>query len=468
MQKVNVMAKLAILCVLLIAMMMALSFVRYLVNERQSYQNNVVEQIEQNQIGSQAMMSPFIMAPYKPYVACDNMKETTTSTPQTSSVINCSQDEYRITPMQQNDWNADFEVKNDQYQRGIYRATNFITHITGKGQFNTPASNPNNPSELTAAKMILPIKDLRGLSQKIMMTINGQKYAFSTSKAYPELGLELDLGNIPLQSVNQFEIDIQLEGLKQFNFFGDENTQSFNAQGNWQNVKYLGSSLPKTNNSDTQHFNAKWSNFASYTLLSNTDVNQCLKNAHCTLLDDNNNGLAMEFLDPKNIYQQTDRAIKYGWFITLITFACFFLFEVVKSLRIHPIQYLLVGVAQAVFFMLLLSVSEQLNYMLAYWIASVACISLISWYLIYVLKRWQDATIFALLLSSLYGVMYVLLQSSGMTLIFGSVLAFMMVAVAMFVTRNIDWYALNENVKPKNKSDDEETLTSPQYGESDE
>jgi inner membrane protein len=154
----------------------------------------------------------------------------------------------------------------------------------------------------------------------------------------------------------------------------------------------------------------------------------------------NISGISTQFIEPVNIYTQTDRAIKYGIMIIIITFGCFFLFEVLKSLKIHPVQYALVAMAQGVFFVLLLSISEYYAFALAYLVAAIACISLITWYLYFVVQGFKAALLFGLMLSVLYGMMYLLLQSSGKTFLFGSILSFILIACVMFITRHVNWY----------------------------
>ena len=151
-------------------------------------------------------------------------------------------------------------------------------------------------------------------------------------------------------------------------------------------------------------------------------------------------GISTQFLQPVNIYTQTDRAIKYGIMIMIITFGCFFLFEVLKSLKIHPVQYALVAAAQGVFFVLLLSISEYYAFALAYLVAASACVGLITWYLYFVVKGFKASILFGILLSVLYGMMYLLLQSSGKTFLFGSILSFILIACVMFITRHVNWY----------------------------
>ena len=138
--------------------------------------------------------------------------------------------------------------------------------------------------------------------------------------------------------------------------------------------------------------------------------------------------------------RQSYCAIKYGIMVIIITFGCFFLFEVLKNLKIHPVQYALVAMAQGVFFVLLLSISEYYAFSLAYLIAAVACIGLITWYLYFVVQGFKAAILFGVLLSALYGMMYLLLQSSGKTFLFGSILSFILIACVMYITRHVNWY----------------------------
>ena len=102
----------------------------------------------------------------------------------------------------------------------------------------------------------------------------------------------------------------------------------------------------------------------------------------------------------------------------------------------------MVGIAQSVFFLLLLSFSEHYSFLSAYYIAAIACIGLIGWYLRFVMGKWLHAILFSVLLGSLYVVMYVLLQSAEKTFFMGSIFAFVLVAAVMFITRNVDWYQM--------------------------
>lgn len=139
-------------------------------------------------------------------------------------------------------------------------------------------------------------------------------------------------------------------------------------------------------------------------------------------------------------YRLVMRSVKYGMLFIILTFAVFFLFEVLQDLRIHPIQYLLVGAALWLYYLLLLSFAEQISFMVAYWIAVVACVGLISWYVRYVLQTDKRAWLMGGFLITGYSIMFVLLHSEAYTLLIGSVLLFIALAGVMWLTRHVDWY----------------------------
>lgn len=128
-----------------------------------------------------------------------------------------------------------------------------------------------------------------------------------------------------------------------------------------------------------------------------------------------------------------------------LTFGIFFLFEILKRMAIHPVQYGLVGLALAVFYQLLISLSEHMPFDLAYLIAAAACIALITFYVCYVLKSVLRGLGFGGVLSLLYGMLLLILKSEDHSLLMGSILVFMALSASMYLTRNVDWYRLTES-----------------------
>jgi len=157
--------------------------------------------------------------------------------------------------------------------------------------------------------------------------------------------------------------------------------------------------------------------------------------------------VSVELVNPVDIYTQADRASKYGILFIVLTFVGFILFELIKRLRIHPLQCLMVGLALAIFFLLLLSLSEHIPFWVAYVVSAVACIGLQAVYLSGVLRSWLRGLGFAGMLTVLYGALYGLLVSENNALLMGSLLLFAVLATAMWVTRRIDWYELGTGLK---------------------
>jgi inner membrane protein len=139
-------------------------------------------------------------------------------------------------------------------------------------------------------------------------------------------------------------------------------------------------------------------------------------------------------------YSLSNRAVKYGILFVLLTFGGFLMFELIKELPIHPVQYLLVGFGLAIFFLLLVSFSEHMPFGFAYTIASTACIGLLTFYLSHVLRGLARGLSFGVMLTMLYTAIYGLLVSEDNALVLGSLMLFCILAAVMFVTRKVDWY----------------------------
>jgi inner membrane protein len=155
-----------------------------------------------------------------------------------------------------------------------------------------------------------------------------------------------------------------------------------------------------------------------------------------------------------DFYQKSERSVKYGILFIFLTFMTFFLFEVLNPIRIHPLQYLMVGFALCLFYVLLLSISEHLGFTMAYLVASISTTILIGAYAAKVLRSGGRATVMGLILTGLYGYLYVLLHLEDYALLFGAVGLFLILAVVMFITRNIDWYVVQlQTAKPDGSSD---------------
>jgi len=157
--------------------------------------------------------------------------------------------------------------------------------------------------------------------------------------------------------------------------------------------------------------------------------------------------LAVSFIDPVNPYVLADRAIKYALLFIVLTFGCVALTELLSGRRVHPVQYALVGLAMALFYLLLLSLSEHLSFATAYCAASAGCVALLGYYAGYVLGRWRAGVAFGAGVAVLYGALWALLQMEQTALVIGALLLFACLAAVMVLTRRVDWYALSAGMR---------------------
>ncbi|RZJ03522.1 MAG: cell envelope integrity protein CreD, partial [Rubrivivax sp.] len=153
-------------------------------------------------------------------------------------------------------------------------------------------------------------------------------------------------------------------------------------------------------------------------------------------------GFAVALDNPVDVYRMTERATKYAMMFIVLTFAAFFVLEMVRQWRIHPMQYLMIGAALVLFFLLLLSLSEHIDFAWAYLVASAACIGLLAHYLRHVLGGWRPGLAMSGLLVALYGVLYGILVSEDNALMMGSLLLFGVLSAIMVATRKVDWYSV--------------------------
>jgi inner membrane protein len=151
----------------------------------------------------------------------------------------------------------------------------------------------------------------------------------------------------------------------------------------------------------------------------------------------------VSFIEPVGLYQMLERASKYGFLFIGLTAAAFMLLELLRRLAVHPVQYALVGLALAMFFLLLTALSEHIAFAWAYAIATAACVGLITVYLVRALRSTTLGIAFGATLAALYAMLYALLQSEDYALLGGTLLLFALLGAVMLATRRVDWYRVS-------------------------
>jgi inner membrane protein len=241
-----------------------------------------------------------------------------------------------------------------------------------------------------------------------------------------------------------YSLAITLQGTESLEIVPVADNNRVNLKSDWPHPSFGGQFLPQPESQQIgkDGFAAQW----TITALASNAQQQVQ-----ALFDGRKSGLSsierleVGFIEPIDIYSLSDRALKYGFLFIGLTFGCFLLFEVLKRLPIHPAQYGLVGLALATFFLLLIALSEHIDFWIAYLVAATACIALLGFYLSAVLHGVKRAMSFTIMLTALYGTLYGLLVSEDNALLLGSLLVFALIAAAMTLTREVDWYGVGRN-----------------------
>jgi inner membrane protein len=235
-----------------------------------------------------------------------------------------------------------------------------------------------------------------------------------------------------------FFLSMNIHGLDKFHIIPFSKNTKIALTSNWSNPNFTGAYLPGSRKIDSKGFSAAW----NITL-------QEIK------INDYSSAFGVNLFVPVDSYQQTERSVKYAILFISLTFLTFFLIEIMSNIKIHPLQYLLVGFALTLFYLLLLSLSEHVNFILSYLLATMATITLISTYSIKILQNKTSTNIMIFLLTLLYTFLFTLLQLEEYALLMGSLALFIILAVVMYITRDVDWYSITEsageNIELKSK-----------------
>ncbi len=465
--------------IFLLTMLMswAVMYINSLINERQYRQDEVKQQIASSSAGAQTIVGPVLAVPY---IEEYNVAVTENKVKK----IEKRKAEYVVYALPE-DLELSGGFTNEYKKLGIYKALMFQLGGNIKGTFKFADDFKLSPQHeggtitLLPAYISLGISDTRGINGKPELTLNDQTYEFTQGTNLSALGngIHAELGKLDVVNAKNltFDFKLNLRGMENFNFTPIADSNKIALQSSWQHPRFNGSFLPDatTQKITPAGFDAKWavsslSSSNQTTLLgmleqrwndpsaaasaaasaaSATDVARAggYSPAQAAHSNQSLESLSIGFVEPINVYSQSDRATKYGLLFIGLTFAGFFIFEILKRLRIHPAQYTLVGLAMALFYLLLISLSEHISFALSYLIASLSCVSLLGYYLTYVLKSKSHGLMFASLLTALYGALYGILASEDNALLMGSLLVFGLLAVTMIITRKVDWYQISSN-----------------------
>jgi inner membrane protein len=331
--------------------------------------------------------------------------------------------------------------------RGIYESIVYAAGFKLSGRFlvEVPADSlPTTVYQWDKARLYFGTTDLRRLRENPKVQWAGKECAVG-SNAGPEangLGLVASVKDTAPGQWAEFSIEMQLQGSGRLEIAPLGKQTQVTMRSAWRDPSFTGAHLPTTRTIGREGFSAQWElgpYGRDYPFMWNTRE----ANAQTLIGRFSASALGVMLAKPVNAYSLAERAQKYGVLLFVLVFAVFFLFEVTSSqLRIHPLQYAMVGAALALFFLLFLALSEFWATGLAYGAAAGVCTLLVALYAWSFLKTGWLTLVIGGGLGATYGYLYFVLKSQDYALIAGTAALFTALALVMFCTRRINWYEL--------------------------
>lgn len=421
---------------LILLMMIPTLFINSLIQEREARQKEIVKEVSSKWASAQTLSSPFLVVPYSyTYQASDGKFNIGNS-----NLI-----------LLANDVNVNGTIIPEQRPRSIYKVLLYKSELNFKGSFKLklPADIDSARLDYANAKLCFTLSDFKGIGEDIYVDLNQQKLLLTPGlpvNDFGKTGLSVPVNINPgeLAAGLPFNMQLKLKGSEQLHFIPMSSSSKFSLESAWPSPSFDGEMLPSERNITDKGFTSKWS-FNQANLPFATVIKE-------GMVGDKKMDFGVSLVQPADQYGKTMRSVKYAILFIGLTFAFFFIIELMQKKPFHPVQYVLVGIALVIFYTLLLSISEYIAFDFAYLIAALATILLISLYAKSHFNSWKTAGIFFLLLGLLYGFIFVLIRLEDTALLVGSIGLFIVLALVMFASRSINWYGTTSinNQTPEN------------------
>ena len=424
--------KLFVVCGLALVMLIPALLVGGLVEERTSREAQVVNEVSAHVGGQQTFLGPTLAIPY---TVANSKKELVT------------QGTYFVFPERAN---ATLKTTTEERRRSLFKVPVFQADAKFDAAFDlTGAPSLPQGAELnwSRAEILVGVSDARGALADATLTRDGTTSTMNPAENWQTMAVNGDRGEQPrltlfgakisgLDKTAHFSVTaaLRFSGAQRIAVLAYGKTTHLTAEGDWRNPGFDGGFLPVNRTVTKDGFTAEWSVPFIARGVRAEGESDIITGLGVT-------ALGVSFVEVADPYQSVNRALKYvplflGW-----VFISYFIFEVTTGKRVHPAQYLLIGIAQAIFYLLLLSLAERIGFDLGFLIASVATVSLLSLNAGWIFaSRLQGLRAFGIF-GCLYGLIYLLLRLEDNALLVGAIASFLAVAAAMYFTRGIDWYS---------------------------
>lgn len=420
-QKSKLFFKALLIGILVLLLLIPAYFVEELIKEREQRQKDAYEEVSSKWAGSQIITGPVLVLPYAEIVA--NVSGPPTILRKQAYLL---PDKLTITG----------DMKPEERHRGIYQVMLYSSTLNISGKFS---EIPLKQLRIDASSVLwneayvcVNLQDPRGLKEEMQLKWNDSLVTLNPSAVNNAVMKDAFIApvNVSPEGAISFSSQLQFNGSHELLFtpVGKETTVKLSSP--WKEPSFTGVQLPEYQ-INREGFSASWKS------LSHTrSYPQSWKE---TSYDLTNASFGTGLFIPVNGYQKTMRSVKYAILCIVLTFAAFFIIEMVNKKSVHPIQYALVGAALLLFYTLLLSFSEYIGFNIAYILATVATVGLIGWFIKGVLSSGRLSWLLSLLLVLLYGYIFTILQLQDYSLLLGSIGLFITLGVIMHYSRKIQW-----------------------------
>jgi len=417
------------IALLALLMLIPLAQVNDLVREREGRAREATQQIAERWGASQLVGAPVLVVPVRRQVMQDKTPTTV------------EEREYLLADRAA----IDAKLAPELRRYGIYETAVYTADMKIEGRFRASdiaaLAAPGLEPQWQRAELRVPVADVRGIRRVSSLHFGDGELAFGPGTdgvgCVSAISAPARIDPATLAEQIPFSFTMTLAGTERFAVLPLARETDLHAQSAWPDPGFDGAFLPATRRVDAGGFEAEWQVL---------DLNRALAQRWREGENVNNaltgSAFGITLTQPAGSYQQNVRAGKYGVLFIALTFVAFFLFEVLRGLRVHPVQYLLVGLALATFYVVLLAVSEQIGFALAYVLAAAAVVAMVGGYAGVVLAQRRAGLMLGALLALIYALLYGLVVSEDYALLMGALALLAALAALMYLTRRVNWYAL--------------------------
>jgi inner membrane protein len=329
---------------------------------------------------------------------------------------------------------------------GIYAVPVYLADVRLAGEFDYRSlralvgkPGPDVQYFWHQSRLLLPMSQVRSLREVAQASFAGQQVRLGPGRPAVYRGIEtpVDLTTLIEGGPSAFEFHTIIAGSRDLSMLPLGSATTVQLHSNWPHPSFHGAFLPAEHAITPQGFDARWQvlelNRSYRQAWSELEVNE-------TALTESSFGVGL--YQAVDVYQRGERAVKYALLFIALTFLTFFAWEQVTRNPLHPLQYLLIGLALSIFYLLLIALSEHISFAAAYVTAAVALVMLIGVYIAGVLRSSIRGGVAGVAMSGVYALLYALVLSEDYALLLGAIVLFVALAAVMLVTRRVDWYRL--------------------------